>query len=158
MQTPLATSLTTPAQVAGDSLGNAYVADPGQHQVLLFQAGSTAPSAGIPVLPGLTAPTGVTVDGSGDIYIADSGKIIEIPAVNGSPNPAGKTTVKTGLGSNVQLAVDGANNVYAADPSNGRVVRIFNPQTAVMEGAGTIGRLHETLCGCGRQHRRRLRR
>src|SRR5581483_5577306 len=27
-QTPLATSLTQPAQVAGDSLGNAYVADP----------------------------------------------------------------------------------------------------------------------------------
>ncbi|HXS12290.1 MAG TPA: Ig-like domain repeat protein [Acidobacteriaceae bacterium] len=139
MQTPLATSLTQPAQVAGDSLGNAYVADPGQHQVLLFQAGTTTPSAGIPVLPGLTAPTGVAVDGSGDIYIADSGKIIEIPAVNGSPNPAGKTTLISGLGSNVQLAVDGANNVYAADPSNARVVRIYNPQTAVMEGKGSVG-------------------
>jgi sugar lactone lactonase YvrE len=139
MQTPLATSLTQPAQVAGDSLGNAYVADPGQHQVLLFPAGTTAPIAGTPVLPGLTAPTGVAVDGSGDIYIADSGKVIEIPAVNGSPNPSGQTTLMTGLGSNVQLAVDGANNVYAADPSNARVVRIYNPQTAVMEGKGTIG-------------------
>ena len=86
-QTPLATSLTQPAQVAGDSLGNAYVADAGQHQVLLFPAGSTTPSAGIPVGPGLTAPTGVAVDGSGDIYIADSGKVIEIPSVIGSPNP-----------------------------------------------------------------------
>jgi hypothetical protein len=139
MQTPLATSLTQPAQVAGDSLGNAYVADAGLHQVLLFAAGSTTPSAGNPVLPGLTAPTGVAVDGSGDIYIADSGKVIEVPAVNGSPNPAGKITVATGLGSNVQLAVDGTNNVYAADPSNARVVRIFNPQTAVTEANGTIG-------------------
>lgn len=139
MQTPLATSLTQPAQVAGDSLGNAYVADPGQHQVLLFQAGATPPSAGIPVLNGLTAPTGVAVDGSGDIYIADSGKVIEIPAVNGSPNPSGQTTLTTGLGSNVQLAVDGANNVYAADPDKARVVRIYNPQTAVIEGQATIG-------------------
>ena len=138
-QTPLATSLTQPAQVAGDSLGNAYVADAGQHNVLLFPAGSTTPSAGVPVGTGLTAPTGVTVDGSGDIYIADSGKVIEIPAVGGSPNPAGQTTLTTGLGSNVQLAVDGANNVYAADPSNARVVRIYNPQTAVMEGKGTVG-------------------
>ena len=39
----------------------------------------------------------------------------------------------------MQLAVDGANNVYAADPSNARVVRIYNPQTAVMEGKGTVG-------------------
>lgn len=139
MQTPLATSLTQPAQVAGDSLGNAYVADPGQHQVLLFPAGMTPPAAGIPVLPGLTAPTGVAVDGSADIYIADSGKIIEIPSVGGSPNPSGKTTLMSGLGSNVQLAVDGGNNVYAADPSNARVVRIYNPQAAVMEGTGTIG-------------------
>ena len=39
----------------------------------------------------------------------------------------------------MQLAVDGTNNVYAADPSNGRVVRIYNAQTAVMEGNATIG-------------------
>jgi hypothetical protein len=139
MQTPLATSLTQPAQVAGDSQGNAYVADPGQHQVLLFPAGTTTPSAGVPVLPGLTAPTGVSVDGSGDIYIADSGKVIEIPAVSGTPNPAGKLTLASGLGNNVRLAVDGTNNVYAADPDKARVVRIYNPQTAVMEGTGTAG-------------------
>jgi hypothetical protein len=138
-QTPLATSLVTPAQVAGDSLGNAYVADAGQKAVLLFPAGTTTPIAGSPVGAGLTAPTGVAVDGNADIYIADSGKIIEIPAVGGIPNPAGQTTLATGLGSNVQLAVDGADNVYAADPNNARVVRIFNPQTAVTEGVGTIG-------------------
>ncbi|HEV2577254.1 MAG TPA: Ig-like domain repeat protein [Acidobacteriaceae bacterium] len=138
-QTPLATSLKQPAQVAGDSLGNAYVADPGQHAVLLFPAGTTTAFAGSPVGTGLTAPTGVAVDGNGDIYIADSGKVIEIPSVGGTPNPAGQTTVATGLGANVQLAVDGADNVYAADPANARVVRIYNPQTSVMEGLGTVG-------------------
>jgi sugar lactone lactonase YvrE len=140
MQTALATSLTTPGQVAGDSLGNAYVADAGQHEVLMFPAGSTTAFGGAPVGTGLTAPTGVAVDGSGDVYIADSGKVIEVPAVEGALNPAGQTTLLTGLGSNVQLAVDGANNIYAADPSNGRVVRIFNPSASMMlEGINTIG-------------------
>jgi hypothetical protein len=139
MQTPLATSLTQPAQVAGDSLGNAYVADAGQHAVLLFPAGTTPPFAGAPVGSGLTAPTGVAADGAGDLYIADSGKIIEIPAVGGVLNLAGQTTLTTGLGANVQLAVDGANNVYAADPDHARVVRLYNPQAAVMEGAGSVG-------------------
>jgi Bacterial Ig-like domain (group 3) len=138
-QTPLATSMVQPEQVAGDSLGNAYVADPGQRAVLIFPAGTTSPIAGSPVGSGLTAPTGVAVDGNADIYIADSGKIIEIPAVGGTPNLAGQTTLATGLGSNVQLAVDGAGNVYAADPKNARVVRIFNPQMAMTEGVGTVG-------------------
>jgi sugar lactone lactonase YvrE len=139
-QTALATSLTTPTQVAGDSLGNAYVADAGQHAVLLFPAGTTTAFGGAPLGTGLSAPTGVAVDGSGDVYIADSGKVIEIPAVEGALNPAGQTTLLTGLGSNVQLAVDGANNIYAADPSNGRVVRIFNPQASMMlEGINTVG-------------------
>lgn len=137
LQTPLATSLVQPAQVAGDSLGNAYVADPGQHAVLLFPAGSTTAFGGAPIGTGLVAPTGVAVDGSGDIYIADSGKVIEIPA--NVPNPV-QTTLATGLGSNVQLAVDGGNNIYAADPNNARVVRIFNPQASMMlEGTNTVG-------------------
>ncbi|HTV09013.1 MAG TPA: Ig-like domain repeat protein [Candidatus Aquilonibacter sp.] len=139
LQTPLATSLTTPGQVAGDSLGNAYVADAGQHAVLMFPAGTTA-FGGAPIGTGLTAPTGVAVDGSGDLYIADSGKVIEVPSVQGALNPAGQTTLLSGLGSNVQLAVDGGDNVYAADPSNGRVVRIFNPTASMMlEGINTVG-------------------
>lgn len=140
MQTPLATSLTTPAQVAGDSLGNAYVADSGQHAVLMFPAGTATAFGGAPLGTGLTAPTGVAVDGSGDVYIADSGKVIEVPAVQGALNPAGQTTLISGLGSNVQLAVDGANNIYAADPSNARVVRIYNPTASMMlEGINTLG-------------------
>lgn len=138
-QTPLSTGLTSPAQVAGDSTGNAYVADPGQGKVLMFPATSTG-VAGTSIGTGLTSPTGVAVDGAGDVYIADSGKVIEVPSVNGALNAAGQTVIQTGLGSNVNLAVDGAGGVYAADPANSRVVRIFNPQVSMaLEGTQTIG-------------------
>ena len=140
MQAPLATGLVTPHQVAGDSLGNSYVADSGQGKVLEFKAGASSASTGTPIGTGLTAPTGVAVDGSGDVYIADSGKVIEIPAVNGALNPAGQAVVQSGLGANVNLAVDGAGDVYAADPANARVVRIYNPQMAmVIQGIHTVG-------------------
>jgi sugar lactone lactonase YvrE len=139
-QTPLATGLKTPQQVAGDSLGNTYVADSGLGQVLMFPTGSTTPTAGTPIGTGLTAPTGVAVDGAGDVYIGDSGKIIEVPTVNGTLNPKGQTTLLSGLGPNLNLAVDNAQNVYAADPSNGRVVKVSNPQMSMLiEGINTVG-------------------
>jgi hypothetical protein len=139
-QTPLATGLKTPQQVAGDSLGNTYVADSGLGQVLMFPAGSTAATAGTPIGTGLTAPTGVAVDGAGDVYIGDSGKIIEVPAVNGKLNPTGQTTLLSGLGADLNLAVDNAQNVYAADPNNGRVVKYSNPQMSMLiQGIHTVG-------------------
>jgi sugar lactone lactonase YvrE len=140
MQTPLGTGMVSPLQVAGDSLGNSYVADSGQGKVLQFKAGATSASAGISIGTGLTAPTGVAVDGAGDVYIGDSGKVIEVPAVNGTLNPAGQTVLQSGLGAKLNLAVDGAGNVYAADPANARVVRIYNPQmSVVIQGIHTIG-------------------
>jgi sugar lactone lactonase YvrE len=139
-QTPLSTGLKTPQQVAGDSLGNTYVADSGLGEVLMFAAGTTTASAGTPIGTGLKAPSGVAVDGFGDVFIGDSGKVIEIPAVNGTLKPSAQTVVQTGLGANLNLAVDGSGNVYVADPANARVVRIYNPQTSmVIEGTATIG-------------------
>jgi sugar lactone lactonase YvrE len=131
-QTPLATGLVSPQQVAGDSLGNSYVADSGLGKVLEFAAGSTTASAGTPIGTGLKAPTGVAVDGNGDVYIADSGKVIEVPAVSGTLNPAGQVVLESGLGTNLSLAVDGAGNVYAADPANARVDKIYNPQMSMV--------------------------
>lgn len=140
LQTPLATGLVTPQQVAGDSVGNSYVADSGQGKVLKFAAGSTTASAGTSIGTGLTAPTGVAVDGAGDVYIADSGKVIEVPTVNGKLNPADQTVLQTGLGAGLSLAVDNAQNVYVADPNNARVVRIYNPQMSMLiQSTETIG-------------------
>ena len=140
MQATLATGLVSPQQVAADALGNSYLADSGQHKVLMFTAGATSASAGVSIGTGLTAPTGVAVDGSGDVYIADSGKVMEVPFVNGALNTAGQTTLQTGLGTNLKLAVDGVGDVFVTDPDNSRVVKISNPlTTTVVNGIVAVG-------------------
>ncbi|MGB6133435.1 MAG: Ig-like domain repeat protein [Acidobacteriaceae bacterium] len=147
-QTAMAAGLSTPAQVAVDSVGNVYVADPGLGKVLAFAPGSSAASATWKWSG--TAPTGVAVDGSGDLYIGDSGKIIEVPFVNGALDTAAQSTLVTSdvaksatgqelpLGNHLSLAVDGAGNVYVADADNSQVVKIENPQTAVSQTAYTV--------------------
>lgn len=144
LQTAMASGLAAPAQVAVDTLGNVYVADPTLGKVLEYAAGSTA-ATGTSIGSGLKAPTGVAVDGSGDLYIADSGNIYEIPFVNGALNTAGQFTLFTAnpptnpLGNNVNLAVDGAGDLFAADPSNAQVIRFNNPQAIVTQyGYSTV--------------------
>lgn len=144
-QTAMAAGLSSPAQVAVDTLGNVYVADSGLKKVLEFAAGSSDSSATWTWTG--NAPTGVAVDGSGDLYIGDSGKVIEIPYVNGALDTAAQTTLVTSdasksatgqelpLGNHLNLAVDGAGDVYVADADNSQVVKIENPQTAMSQTA-----------------------
>jgi sugar lactone lactonase YvrE len=121
--------LVSPAQVAADSAGDVYVADPGLKQVLYFKAGSSGVS-GSPIGSGWSSPTGVAVDGSGDVYVADSGAgtVTEFPAVGGTTSSTGQT-VASNLGKdlNLNLAVNGIGEAFVADPQNSRVVIIPNP-------------------------------
>ena len=126
---PIGKNFSTPAQVAVDSQGATYVADPGQGSVLQYPAGSTAATTPASIGTGLTAPTGVAVDGAGNVYIGDSGKVYEVPFVAGALDAVAQTVIQSGLGANLNLAVDGAGNVYVADPSNARVVKVSNPST-----------------------------
>ncbi len=141
-QTAMAAGLAAPAQVAVDTLGNVYVADPTLGKVLEYPAGSSGANGTEIYGPG--KPTGVAVDGSGDLYIADSGSIYEIPFANGALNTTAQTTLFTAnpptnpLGNNVNLAVDGSGDVYAADPTNGQVIRIGNPQGIVTQSGYTV--------------------
>jgi sugar lactone lactonase YvrE len=124
---PIGSGFSAPAQVAVDSTGATYVADPGRGEVLQYPAGSTAATAGVSIGTGLVAPTGVAVDGQGNVYIGDSGKVIEVPFVAGAFATQG--VIQSGLGATLNLAVDGAGNVYAADQSKGQVVKVSNPGT-----------------------------
>jgi len=136
------TALNTPGQVATDPIGDAWVADSGEKQVLYFPAGSSSAS-GKSVGTGLSDPTGVAVDGTGDVYIADwnsskkTGTVYEIPWVPNTTSAAGgaygaQTIVATGFGNNLNLAVDGTGDVYVADPDNARVVKIPTPAQAFL--------------------------
>ncbi len=127
----VASGLSSPKQVAGDALGNSYVADPGLGTVQMFPAGSIS-NAGSAIGSGLTAPTGVAVDGAGDVYIGDSGNIIMVPFIDGALAPSKQTTLLTGLGKNLNLAADGAGNVYVADEDNKQVVKVSNPQESFL--------------------------
>jgi hypothetical protein len=129
---PVALGLQTPKQVAGDSLGNSYVADPTLGTVEMYPPGQTAAVVGTAYGTGLKAPTGVAVDGAGDLYIGDSGDIIEIPFINGALAPKEQTTLQTGLGDHLNLAADGAGNVYVADEDNKQVVKVSNPAMAFL--------------------------
>jgi sugar lactone lactonase YvrE len=150
----LAAGLKTPAQVASDALGDTWVADPGNKEVLYFPAGSIGAS-GTSIGAGFTDPTGVAVDGSGDVYIADKGKVYEIPCVVSASSPNGcaagtQTTVASGLGSNLNLAVDGSGNVYVADPQNQRVVKIPTPgQSELITYNNEIGSAGSTVITVG---------
>ena len=139
-ENPLSTGLTTPQQVATDSLGNVYVADPGQGKVLEFPAGSAAaPVSGTALGAGFSSPTGVAVDGSGNVFVADSGKVTKIPYVNGALSAAGQTVLASGLGAGLQLAADGQGNIYVADPSNGKVDKInSSPTIAALNGITSL--------------------
>ena len=124
LQSTLGSGLMTPTQVAVDTLGNVYIADPGQGKVLKYAVGS---SAAVSIGTGLTSPTGVAVDGAGDIYIADSGtgSVYEVPFGPSGLNAAGQVTLVSGLGtSGLTLAADGLDHLYVADPSNGQVVKL----------------------------------
>lgn len=151
-QTAMATGLSTPAQVAVDTQGNVYVADPGLGKVLMFAAGSSG-VAGTAIGTGLNKPTGVAVDGAGDVYIGDSGKIFEIPFVNGALNTAGQMTLFTTgqvksdnapnfnkllLGNHLNLAVDALGDVFVADADNQQVVEIGNTLTGPMQNGYTV--------------------
>jgi hypothetical protein len=127
----VASGLSAPKQVAGDSVGNSYVADSGLGTVRMFPPASSS-NAGSPVGSGLTAPTGVAVDGAGDVYIGDSGNVILVPYIAGALAPAKQTTLLSGLGKNLNLAADGAGNVYVADQDNKQVVKVSNPQEALL--------------------------
>lgn len=126
---PIGNGFSAPAQVAVDSQGATYVADPGHGSVLQYPAGSTSATSPVSIGTGLSAPTGVAVDGAGNIYIGDSGKVIEVPFVAGALDAAGQTVIQSGLGTNLNLTVDGGGNVYVADQSKARVVKVSNPTT-----------------------------
>jgi hypothetical protein len=129
---PIALGLQAPQQVAGDALGNSYVADSTLGTIEMYPPGQTAMVVGTAFGTGLTAPTGVAVDGAGDLYIGDSGNIIEIPMINGALASSQQTTLLTGLGNHLNLAADGAGNVFVADADNKQVVKISNPQTSLL--------------------------
>jgi uncharacterized protein (TIGR03437 family) len=141
-----------PFDVAIDSSGNLFVADPLNNRIRKIAPGgviTTVVGTGLPGYAGdggpatealLNAPTGIAVDHSGNLYIADNGNsvvrrvtaagLITTIAGNGAFTPsAGDNGPAAAAQLNPwRIALDAAGNVYVSDNFNDRV-RLLTPQT-----------------------------
>ncbi len=117
----------TNVQIATDSVGNVYVPNALENEVLEYSPGGTLlktlTGSGASALEG---PTGVAVDSSGNLWVADSGsnKIVELDSSGASVEVNGKPVEieNEGVGS---VALDGHGHVFAlvdnsADPCGER--------------------------------------
>jgi DNA-binding beta-propeller fold protein YncE len=106
--------------VAVDIMGNAYVVDYPNHQVLK-ETSSSGNYTQSTAFSSLSGPKGMAIDGAGNIYIADtaSNTVYKETLVNGTYT---QTTVGSGLNSPDGVAVDANGNVYIADSVNNRVL------------------------------------
>jgi hypothetical protein len=150
---------SSPADLALDSAGNAYVADAGNHTVrkitpagvvttLAGRAGVSGSSDGS-ALARFDRPTGVAVDGAGTVYVADTDnnairKVTAAGVVTTLAGHAGAGGSTDGAGTAASfngpsgVAVDAAGYLYVADTLN-HSIRKVTPAGVVTTIAGTAG-------------------
>jgi hypothetical protein len=113
----------TDVQIAADSAGDVYVANPAANEVLEYSPSGTllktftGSGAGA-----LKEPTGVAIDSSGDLWVADSGdnRIVELDS-SGAPVEVNGKPVEIKSEGVYSVALDGHGDVFAlvnnsADP------------------------------------------
>ena len=128
--------LNAPASVTVDALGDVFIPDRSNNQVVELPAGCNSGSCQItlPVL-GLSDPSDVAVDGAGNVYITDTlnNRVAKLMPVAVGYDYA---TVGSGLTLPTAVAVDGAGNVFIA--TNGdEVVEVptgGGPQITLVSG------------------------
>ena len=132
--------LSAPRHIATDSDDRLYVADTGNHRVLIFDHAPNAspnPQAAVALTAGLSSPFGMYVSRvNGDIWVADAGAntSVRYPAfdslevTNNSPN----LTLPNQISPRA-ISEDAWGNVFIADSAN-RVV-IYYPGLAALNAA-----------------------
>jgi uncharacterized protein (TIGR03437 family) len=154
--------LNGPTGVAIDPVGNAYVADTGNHRVLKVSGGvySTVAGNGSAGYSGdsgpatsaqLHSPTYLALDSAGAVYISDSGNHAIRKVANGSITTVAGTgtpgydndnvpAISAKLNSPSGLAVDGSGNIYIADTNNQRIRKVSPDGTiTTIAGIGLAG-------------------
>ena len=155
-----AARFNSPADIALDSAGNAYVADTGNHTVrkitpagvvttLAGQAGASGSSDGSGSAR-FNHPAGIAVDLSGDLYIADtnnntirklvlaSGTVTTLAGQAGLAGSADGTGTASSFNGPSGIAADATGNLYVADTLN-HTIRMINPAGVVTTIAGAAG-------------------
>jgi len=138
VESTISTGTPSLAGVAVDGVGNVYVVDDVNIQILKETpfAGSYVQST-LPTT-GLINPVGIAVDTRGIIYISDDGTntvFIETPASDGYAQSALSTSP---LNWPSGITVDGAGNIYVGDSGNSRVLKEDLADPPSLTFAGTV--------------------
>jgi uncharacterized protein (TIGR03437 family) len=150
---------TYPWEVAVDSVGNLYIADPDSNRIRKVSNGVITTVAGNgnqgssgdngPATSAqLNSPAGVAVDSAGNLYIGDtlnnrirkvSNGVITTVAGNGTPGFSGDNGPATSAQLNqlYGVAVDSAGNLYVADTLNNRIRKVSSGVITTVAGNGT---------------------
>ncbi len=148
-QSTLGSGIGNVSAMAVDGLGNLFVADSAQQQVVeeIFQP-STGTYTQLPVFTasvnGLGQVGAVAVDGSGTVYLGNGDQLLkEVPYGSGYV----QSVVSSSFTQVVALTVDGAGDVFAADAGTGSIYKEIPAaggtysQTAVVTGLGNLNGL-----------------
>ncbi|MDO8540879.1 MAG: immunoglobulin domain-containing protein [Opitutaceae bacterium] len=169
--TGIAARFRNPSSITVDSVGNAYVADAGNHVIRkISPTGLVTTLAGSPGAPGsvdglgsaarFNTPNGVAVDASLNVYVADSGNnTIRMVTAGGSVTTLAGTPLAggnaDGVGSAARflyptgIAVDIGGTLYVSDTLNHTIRRISGGTlvTTIAGSPGSLGNVNGTGAG-----------
>jgi sugar lactone lactonase YvrE len=139
-------TLSNPAGITVDNLGNLYIADTGNKRVVyLPYSGSYNLSLALTLGSGLNSPSAIALDASSNVFIADagSGDVYELTA----PVGAGvQITIASNLSAPSALAVDASGAVFVVDQGNKKIWRIPNNAGSLDQSSAVnvIGQLNSS--------------
>ena len=156
---PASAQLNLPSGVAVDSVGNLYIAEPGNGRIRKVANGviTTVAGNGTKGFSGdngpavnarLNAPEGIGVDPAGILYIADFGNnrirkvssgVITTVAGGGAASGDNGPATSAQLIVPVAVAADCAGNLYIADSYDNRIRKVSNGVITTVAGNGLQG-------------------
>ena len=138
--------------LAVDSLGNLYVADPTKARVVRVSSIGGAGTVGIQsttmLTAGFTTPSAVAVDSNNNLYVIDGANLFELTGGMGTP-----TTLMNNLSGATGLAVDPSGSIYISSGAGTERVPMVNgtltPSAATAVASTVTGTSSVALDGDG---------